>query len=185
MQTYSKKGVKINKLLTAKEYGGVYIDLQGIEGVQKLFRELELSISTKVLGKALVYGVKPLIKAARQNAPVSKNRTGFVSIHRHFKKGKVTELKRIHQSGDLKKSINYKLLRHYPPAIYVGPGRGVGKKYDAYYGQWVEFGSENQEAKPFIRPAWDMTKREVIDRISEYTKEIIKSIKPKKLRIAA
>ena len=184
MQTYSNKGVTINAAGIEKHYGGVYIDLQGIDGVQKIFKELEFKIATKALGKALVYGVKPLIKAARQNAPVSE-KTAWITAHRHIKKGELTELRRIHKPGDLKKSISYKLLSRYPPAIYVGPGRGSGAKYDAYYGQWVEFGTQKMAAQPYLRPAWDMTKGEVIERISQYIREIIKSIKPQTLRIAA
>ena len=41
-------------------------------------------------------------------------------------------------------------------------------KFDAYYGRWVEFGTSDTPAQPFMRPAWDATKASALEAMVKY-----------------
>jgi len=41
----------------------------------------------------------------------------------------------------------------------------VGPQADGFYGHFVEFGTVNMAAEPFMRPAFDATRDEVMDRL--------------------
>ena len=42
--------------------------------------------------------------------------------------------------------------------IWIGPGYGSKRKYDGFYGPFVERGTRRSAAKPFMRPAYEKNK---------------------------
>ncbi len=84
-----------------------------------------------------------LISAIKSRAPVS------TAAHYRMKGG----TKIVYQPGNLKRSFRALTFRG-SAAVFVGPKTQKGPQTpDGYYGPWVEFGTINQSAQPFVRPA--------------------------------
>jgi len=144
---------------------GITVDLHSLEEVTAALTKLESKMSTKLLSKAIAQGAKPIQKAMKEKAytapkkyPATKGMfAGYYA-----------------PAGQLKKSIGTKLLTKYPPVAYIGPERGAGKKYEAYFAHWVERGrykagyKETVFPQPFMRPAWDSQKDVAIEAIRKY-----------------
>lgn len=137
------------------------IEITGESDMADALRSLPARISKEAAFDALVIAVQPLIAAARANAPVD--------------------------SGSLQQSIGLRLVRYKKGMqlfAVVGPRRGFGKggREPANYAHLVEFGhrinrgkktlrkggvsSGEVAPKPFLRPAWDANKQEVLDTLS-------------------
>lgn len=118
--------------------------------------------SKKMMNKAA--GV--VVKKARQKAP-----TGKKPHTRYNKKG---EKIATYYPGNLKKSI--KVLRKLRRArnLWVGPESGLKVKNDGYYAHMVEYGTVNFPAKPFMRPAYEESKPEVVKIITNGVNDVIK-----------
>ena len=148
----------------------IKIDIQGLEEVKKAMNNLDSKLSKKLLMQALRKAVNPFMKTAKQYAyPASQS----YRVSAGTFKGVTMP------PGRLRKSIGYKAISKYPPVVYIGPGRGAGKKYDAYYAHWIEYGRDAYKDKiiprPFIRPAWDQNKNIAIEIISKHLRdELIK-----------
>lgn len=149
-------------MISQKKGGDIYIDLYGMEEVQTVLRVLPNKFANKTLVRALVLGAKPIRQRARDLAAQAK-------LPHKFKD-------RIIQPGNLKRSIGYKAISKTPPAIFIGPNRGSGRKYNAFYAHWVEFGQKNNDKfpkQPFMRPAFDEKKKEAIKIIRDYLRGIV------------
>ena len=125
------------------------IELMEIRGAKELnlkLSRLPFKVSKKIAMTALRSGGKIIMNRAKMLCPVA---TGF-----------------------LQKSIKVRVPRHKrrnEAVILVGidsvpMGGRMGKK--AFYGAFVEFGTSKIKANPFMRPAFDGTRTEVIEAIS-------------------
>jgi HK97 gp10 family phage protein len=56
---------------------------------------------------------------------------------------------------------------------YRKQGKKGDKSQDAYYWKFVEFGTSKMSARPFLRPAFEASKLQAVDRIQEYMAERI------------
>jgi len=142
MISYKEKG--------GGNYGGVYMDVFGVPEFEQAVKMLGDKMQ-KELANALSKSAIPLRKAAKQKVKANKSiskKESWVTIHRHFTKGQETIKQQMHRPGDLARSIGIKTIRKFPPVVYVGPNRGAGAKYDAFYGHWIEFGTEKHTIKP-------------------------------------
>lgn len=145
------------------------IDLKGIEAVQRAFNNLDKRLSSKYLVKALRLAAAPMKKTARQLAyPADKphriSRGTFAGVTM--------------PPGNLRKSIDFIVLKNYPPVAYIGPERGAGKKFDTYYAHWVEYGrfksyNDTILPRPYMRPAWDINKRKSMAIIETYLRGVL------------
>jgi HK97 gp10 family phage protein len=87
---------------------------------------------------------------------------------------KEAKLRAPKQTGTLKRALYAKQIRErsgidkqtYFVSVRTGAKRGKdGKKddsQDAYYWKFVEFGTVNMAAKPFLRPAFEAKKRDAV-----------------------
>ena len=148
--------------------------------VDNLYKRLGKKMGGKVLVKAMVYGAQPLIKTARSIAPKS-NKQAWLTAHRHVSKGNVGIKYNKHRPGDLKRGIWYKVNRKYPPAVFVGPDRK--NNINAFYSRFVEYGTKNMSAQPYMRPAWDQTRKIVENRIKDYLTQFVRTEFVKNLRL--
>jgi HK97 gp10 family phage protein len=105
---------------------------------------------------------KPLVMAARNNAPVG------VRVHYRYNQGAVVAE---YYPGNLKRSLQILDLKKSPD-VFVGPkvakgskGTFKGRRTDAYYAHMVEYGTSQAPAQPFMRPAWSATEGEVRRRV--------------------
>lgn len=111
--------------------------------------------------KMLEYAAQPMVNAMQAGAPVG------TKIHYRYPKrmggrAKRGEGQRIatYHPGNLRRSFRVLDLRRTKDVI-VGAklaknnARGLFgfAKYDAYYLNWVEFGTRHMAARPFVRPA--------------------------------
>lgn len=155
-----------------------------IEGLDELFNSLKKlphKVSYKAILKAERKAAKPIVKAARSKAPMSK-------LTRVDWWGK----RRTISPGDLKKSIGTITGRNKTdPTIWVGPKVSRGKKkkkHDAWWAHFVEFGTAGytvrkgplkgrffpgQAAQPFMRPAYDKHQKEVVEIMAKELGEIV------------
>lgn len=177
LNKYIDQGSKIAASRAAqKEYGLFARELNRdlAEVIKKLNAIPKDALSAKERKKALRKASKPLIAAAQAKAPVMRQRR---KVTISLKNGeKVT-----YYAGNLRLSIKEITLRKGGASVFIGPkvtrrrkgGEEYGKvssKVDAFYAAMVEYGTPNMSARPYMRPAYEATKQQVIQIA---TKEVI------------
>lgn len=50
----------------------------------------------------------------------------------------------------------------------VTPAKGRSEKYDGWYAHFIEFGTVNQPAQPFMRPAFEQSNNESLNAAKKY-----------------
>lgn len=148
-------------------------DLAHVAGLSDLaaaLRELPRRIGRNVLRGAVAAGASEVRAEARTKAPVY---TGDVAQGHP-------------PPGTLKRAIYQKQIRELSDdqtqVFFVGVRQGkkyrkMGKKgdksMDAYYWRFVEFGTSKMAARPFLRPAFEASKMDAVERIRDYLAERI------------
>jgi HK97 gp10 family phage protein len=153
----------------------ISVELTNKKEILQLMSRLPRVYESKVVRKFLKYAVAPLVERAKQLAPIAPK------AHRG-KYGLVAP-------GTLKKSIGtIDMKRSRKVALVVGlrVKGAFSKNRSGFYGQWIERGTKNIPAHPFMRPAYDMTKEEIIRRFEQdakkvFEKEIAKWVKKGKI----
>lgn len=133
-------------------------DIEGLSDLQNALDELPKATSTNVLKRALLKAAEPIASAAESLAPV---RTG--RLRRSFVAG--TSLSRRQKSQHHKES---------KVEIFAGAGALVQAITS-------EFGTAKQSARPFMRPAWDSSKKPALDSIRD---DIANEIEKARKRLA-
>lgn len=123
------------------------VEIQGFEELQQKIKRLPDKIKRRELLKIYGQVANPTLKAARSFAAVGKRKhtkdaAGPGNLKRSIKK-------RIGKKGDEK--IN--------AVVYVGPS--LKGKYKGWYGHFLEGGTKNMPAKPFMQPAYNQTKGQI------------------------
>lgn len=126
----------------------IYLSDLELKKANKSIKKLSKKLDDKVLKKVIRQSTKPLINSARST--VSK------------------------RTGNLSKSIGNLPLRKAKRSVYVGPKSGKKRKYDGWYGRFVEFGTKHMKPRPFMGPSWDKSKGSVLRNIELKLKRIIK-----------
>lgn len=148
-------------------------ELQNIAGLKELqaaLKELPDRIAKNVLRGSVNAGATVIKKEAQQRAPLY---TGTVQAGHP-------------PPGTLKRAVYQKGIKELSNAVkqtfFVGVRKG--KKYqkqgkngnlsqDAYYANFIEFGTVKMPAHPFMRPAFEAKKLEAVEAIKAYlTKRI-------------
>lgn len=146
--------------------------------VSKMERYGKKVTKQQVKTKILRIAAKPVQKAMKDLA--TKGRDSVVYFYQNGEK-----FAEIHR-GDLKRSIKIKKYRNNPN-IYVGvvpsekkrTGRGTfkGRRVWGWQGFWVEFGTPQQSARPFVRPGAERASGNVRSILTqEFRKLIEKSV---------
>ncbi|MBD3838834.1 MAG: HK97 gp10 family phage protein [Epsilonproteobacteria bacterium] len=85
------------------------------------------------------------------------------------------------KTGNLKLSVLIQKEKIRQDGVVRYTVRTGRKKHDGYYGRFLEFGTVNMAPKPFLRPAYEAKKDELIDAFREYaSKRIDKEIEKAK-----
>ena len=121
----------------------VGLDLRGDKALIKALAALEGSVNRRVIKGATLKAMKPVVKSAKDN------------VRPHDR------------TGQLRKSIGTK-QKKYPSGIMwtaVGPRKGFkidteqfGPVNPVNYGHLLEFGNQQHDGKPWLRPAFDSNK---------------------------
>jgi len=141
-----------------------------VERVIKKLNTIPKQYRTKTRKQILKEASAPLVAVAQQKAPTSDgNRPRTITL----KNGGKVE----YHPGNLELSIRVLNFRK-SPSVFVGPkfrkrrkgGDTYGankRKTDAYYAGFIEFGTSKMAAQPFMRPAYDQTKNQVVSQIEK------------------
>jgi HK97 gp10 family phage protein len=126
---------------------GFSVKVEGLNELEQALRQLPKANAKAVLRRTLKEAGEPVAKTARSLAP--------------------HELGYLRESIDVspKLSSRQTRLRHKesPVEMYIGPGTDPA-------GHLQEFGTgPGHHAQPFLRPAWDQHKNEVLDTIANRT----------------
>ena len=146
----------------------ISVELTNRAEIVKLLDQIPNAYNSKAVRGLIKYAVKPMVEEAQRLAPK------YVGV-----KSKDGTLKRTtgHKSkygwiepGNLSKSIwTIDMKRSKRVTLIVGPRvKGAfGKARSGYYGMFLERGTKDIKARPFMRPAWDAKKDEVIRRFEQ------------------
>lgn len=113
------------------------IQLEGGKQLEKALKQLPGRIAKKVVRGATLAGAGVVRKEA-------KRRVAF-------------------ESGTLKKSISARKTDQTPTSVTYS----VGPTTKGFYGQFLEIGTQHQQARPFLRPAFDEKQSEIVAKIEE------------------
>ena len=114
----------------------VKAEVEGAEEIIKLLKEMGQN-AENVLSKAAEAGGRIALSDAIRRCPVGK--TGNLKSNLHLETGKSTQ---------------------YKADARVLPGK------EEYYGTFVELGTKNQPAQPFLRPAVDENKEKISEKVT-------------------
>ena len=126
----------------------ISLDLLGLGELEADLQRLSRSLANKAVRDAVMAGAKLARDKTRQSAPV--------------------------RSGKLKKNIVATRQRDSSDAAVAGVSvkRPAGKKRQSpkpesapYYWRFLEFGTSQMNAKPFLRPAWDNNLPQIEDAV--------------------
>ena len=126
--------------------------LEGLDDLERAIKRLSVDVQGRVLREATAAGAEITRSVASQLAPVSAD-----GSHGHA-------------PGFLSQNIEaeVKFTRTQDKAeIHVGMHK------DAWYGRFQETGTQFQPAQPFLRPALDATKDDVVDEIRDHLRASI------------
>lgn len=153
-------------------------NITGTSEVAKALQGVPAKLASEHAMRAMEQAVEPVVSTARLMAPMG-------------------------ETGGLKRSIGF-LIRQYRRGLVtfgiVGARRGFGVPDDslksgrtepANYAHLVEYGHAIDgdaagwvEAKPFLRPAWDATRAEVLGRLSAALRSAVQVIAEARTRAA-
>jgi len=120
----------------------ITVNISGLQGVEDALHDAGPKLAKAALRKGLRAGADIFIADAKSRAPILKK------PHPH------------RNPGDLKDSIGA-VIKMSPKqeygTVHVGPKRerGKGSEQPGVYGMFVEFGTDDAAAQPFMRPAFD------------------------------
>jgi HK97 gp10 family phage protein len=140
--------------------------------------------------EVLRYASEPLVVAAREKAPIMRDRTKVTVT--------ISGRRYEYYPGNLKASIQEIVFkrrnrRALKAALFFGPrvtkkrGKGAkvrafgktNKSVDAFYAAMVEFGTSKQSPQPFMRPAFDQTKGMILQRAAMGMRRLMNEWKAK------
>lgn len=112
------------------------VKIEGLEELQRKLGRLPDAVSNPVLREAVADGAEIVRAEAETRAPVGP-------------------------TGRLKRGMTTLVSAGTPE---VAQAR-VGPSADAFYGMWVEKGTKKMAAQPFLRPALDSKRKQVVEAV--------------------
>ena len=151
--------------------------VRGDAELEKILRELPDRLSYNALKAAMKKVAKPLVTSMKSLAPKSRKAV-FITAHRDFRKGALMTRLKYHKPGELRRSIGIvmgKKKSGRAPYMWIGPrfGKKATGANDGWYFHFLEYGTVRQPPQPFIRPAYDRTKRKIETGMDREVKELI------------
>ncbi|WAU73090.1 HK97-gp10 family putative phage morphogenesis protein [Acinetobacter sp. TR11] len=140
------------------------VEIEGLDDLTKqLTRLVSLAKQQQYVMNAASYALSPIVKEVKRLAPKAE------SEYIRYRNGRKDKVK----PGGLKKAISRKRVK-------LEKSRGVALqiKYNkAFYWRFLEYGTPNMAAIPFIRPGFDTKKSEALqrfkDRYRSYVDDVI------------
>ena len=131
--------------------------LQGLDELDDKLALLTDTVKRKVIEDSLMSASLPMMKQAKANAAVSEKAHNL----RNSKTGQYTLI----EPGTMKNSIKRQRLKNRPdPTITIRVGKKNRSAPYPYYWYFVEHGNSFMPAIPFLRPAFETTWQQVVER---------------------
>lgn len=129
------------------------VDLSGFKELDDTFYDLGKTLEKGVLRRVGVKALEPMAEVAREKV---RKRTGFLgrTIHVGTRLAKSQRTKATRGTGGFRQEAKDGV------SVYMGPGQDPAAITE-------EFGKYNQEATPYMRPAFDAEAIGTIDRVGE------------------
>lgn len=137
------------------------ITITGLKEIQERLERLSPDLAKKAMGKALAAGGRVLATEIQLKAP---KRTGELALS-VLAKGKTSE-----HGGYIRVGIRYRKKR---AATSRRPGKVPSTEDPGIYSRFLEYGTRNMAARPFVRPSYDAKKDEATQAFVDTLKEWI------------
>lgn len=134
------------------------VTIEGLDELKAKFKQLQHATQGQILENAVLAGCLPIMNAAIERVPI--------------------------KSGNLKRSIH--IGGHSNLSDTTGTDVGIGVKKptqvnlrvgtNVEYAPYVEFGTNKQTAKPYLRPAYDENKELAIEEIKQTLRQQIENV---------
>lgn len=127
-----------------------------------------------------ISGTDQIVKVLKQAGP--KHSRNLMRATVHGVAGRVTKLAKKNTpkaTGNLRKSLYTKRKKSAPyrPVSDVRVRRGKNNRYDGFYWRFVEFGTVNQRARPYIGPAAETIRKQYQSILAEeFGKKLTKAL---------
>lgn len=166
----------------------VQVTVKGIEEVRDMLKGLSVNLKKKVLIAALRKAAKPIVKAAKQNAPVYNGKPRVDVIPGLVKKTIAANRSKIHNGRRGTIGLYIRPQGSKKLKIAQRGAKRIGstalKGYDPYYYKFQESGFTSPsgrkiEGRGFIQKAFESNKYRVINTISDYVIAEVKKQKAK------
>lgn len=122
----------------------ITVRLEGLKAIQDALHELPRATARNVMKRVLTKRAQPIAEAARRRAPVDRG---------DLRDAIAVSTKLTRRQKGLRRKDGPKDVE-----VFVGPG-------PLPQAHLQEFGTSNQPAQPFMRPAWDTEKDGVLEGI--------------------
>ena len=135
-------------------------EIQGLDELDDKLAELTDVMKRKVIEQSLMAASLPMMKKAKDNAAVSEAAHNL----RNSKTGAYTLI----QPGTMKNSVKRQRLKdRLDPTVTIRVGKKNRSAPYPYYWHFVEHGNSNMAAIPFLRPAFEQTWQQVVERFKD------------------
>lgn len=128
-----------------------FVKIEGLKELQDKLRTLAPNVARNGLRAAVSAAAADVRNEARALAPVD---TGEMRRDIQIKRERASTTFR---------AIYSVFVRSGKKSRLAGKGRDVQK--DSYYWRFVEFGTSKMAARPFLRPAFERTKQQAVEKI--------------------
>lgn len=148
------------------------------EGLDDLAKQMErmttLAKQRQLTQNALFYASKPMLDEVKKQAPKAEKAyyryyRGSASLRRA---GNAQGSRVLRKPGTLRKNITRQRVRLADGSV----GVGILVKNKAFYWRFIEYGTPNMVAVPFLRPAFDHNKEDAVERFKERYREYLQKI---------
>lgn len=136
--------------------------VEGLEETLENLRGLPQKIGRTALRKSLLKAAQPVVVVARSLAPVDE----------------ANLVRSIIASPNLTRRQRRIGGRQNEVEIYIGPARGADagmSRYALNYASFVEFGTVDTPAQPYLRPAWDRMQGIVLKMFADDLKQQVEA----------
>jgi HK97 gp10 family phage protein len=133
------------------------VTISGLRELDRALSEMSKATARNVLRRVAKGAVEPMAVAAEAGAPRDTGNLQ-ISIAVSFKRTRRAGKSRATYQGN----GNFRGLRATGVAVAMGPAGGSGA---LSYATWVEFGTSDTRAQPFMRPAWDAHKQGALEHV--------------------
>lgn len=123
------------------------IELSGVDEILNRLQQIGANIS-RLENKALQDAAEPVLEDAKANAPI--------------------------RTGKLKEGLKISGVKNRDGTKYVLVGIDRSDNSNIFYGKFIEFGTSKMSPRPFLEPAYEKNKKEILKRIKSTLKEGLK-----------